>query len=195
MANICSNEINIMFENLDDAKTAYDKLMEWRQTDTDVLTTNIGYILNKSNIWNNNDETPPYTRGDIISIELDGEKLTLFVDSAWTPVVRVFDVMLRKTFPDMKFDTLYRSEEPGCDIYYTNDSSYEWTYIVDCCSDKINDVFYVNKQSEVEDILRDVLPKYANYKKMEYPELVSEAQNKNLAYVHQYQPMDINELS
>lgn len=195
MANICSTEINIQFENLKDAKTVLNKINEWRETDDGKPATYVEYIRDNSHTcddW----EVPPYGRGDIIDMTLDNKtkQININLDCKWSPVVYVFDVMLRKTFPDMNFDILYRAEEPGMDIYFTNDTLYINTWIVDCCSDKINDVFYVETQDEVESILRDVLPKYPNYKKMKFPELIAEAQDKDLAYVHQYDEMPIDEL-
>lgn len=58
-------------------------------------------------------------RGEILDFDYDKEVLTINMETAWTEQngVRVF---LQQTFPNIQI--YYIEEEPGCDIFQTNDS-------------------------------------------------------------------------
>ena len=57
-------------------------------------------------------------RGEIISYQLDGNVLTIYQSTAWCEQEGFREVIERK-FPSIK--VYYREEEPGCDVFYTND--------------------------------------------------------------------------
>lgn len=60
-------------------------------------------------------------RGEITGYELNdkGNILTIYQETAWCEQ-EGFRQCIEKVFPGMK--VYYREEEPGCDVYYTNDA-------------------------------------------------------------------------
>ena len=59
-------------------------------------------------------------RGDIYYYELDGNVLTICQNTAWCEQ-EGFRECIEKKFPSIK--VYYREEEPGGDVFYTNDSN------------------------------------------------------------------------
>ena len=57
-------------------------------------------------------------RGEIIDYQLEGNVLTLWQNTAWCEQ-EGFRECIEKKFPSIK--VYYREEEPGCDVFYTND--------------------------------------------------------------------------
>lgn len=62
-------------------------------------------------------------RGEITDYYLDEEGLTICQSTAWCEQ-EGFREVIEKAFPSIK--VYYKEEEPGCEVYYTNDS--EGTY-------------------------------------------------------------------
>lgn len=193
MANICTTNINIVFDKEKDAKTFYHNLTSWMKNLDGTETDWMEDIADKSHIYDNEQFTP-YARGSLVEHSLDDKTITLYLECKWSPIVYIFQSMITETMPNTKFTITYTAEEPGMDIFYTNDPEKDGMYIVDCCSKNLDDVFYVNTKEEVEDILHQALPKYDKYKKMKLPELISEAQDKCMAYVHRYELIPIDQL-
>ena len=59
-------------------------------------------------------------RGEILDYNLDGNVLTIYQDTAWCEQ-EGFRECIEKKYPSIK--VYYRDEEPGCGVYYTNDST------------------------------------------------------------------------
>ena len=58
-------------------------------------------------------------RGEITSYQLDGNVLTIYQNTAWCEQ-EGFRQCIERKFPSIK--VYYREEEPGCDVFYTNDA-------------------------------------------------------------------------
>ena len=61
-----------------------------------------------------------YCRGEWSSLEVDGEVIRLYTETAWSPCNEVFD-LVREKYPSLYY--YFQAEEPGMGIYETNDSS------------------------------------------------------------------------
>ena len=59
-------------------------------------------------------------RGEIIDYSLDGDILIISQSTAWCEQEGVRRIIQEK-FPSIK--VYYREEEPGCEVYYTNDTT------------------------------------------------------------------------
>lgn len=59
-------------------------------------------------------------RGEIIDYSLDGDVLVITQSTAWCEQEGVRKIIEEK-FPSIK--VYYREEEPGCDVFYTNDTT------------------------------------------------------------------------
>ena len=71
-------------------------------------------------------------RGSIYYYELDGNVLTICQNTAWCEQ-EGFRECIEKKFPSIK--VYYREEEPGCDVFFTNDDTGEYfpeRYFLDC---------------------------------------------------------------
>ena len=58
-------------------------------------------------------------RGEIIGYHIENNLLTIYQSTAWCEQ-EGFRECIEKKFPSIK--VYYREEEPGCDVYYTNDA-------------------------------------------------------------------------
>ena len=58
-------------------------------------------------------------RGEIIGYHIENDLLTIYQSTAWCEQ-EGFRECIEKKFPSIK--VYYREEEPGCDVYYTNDA-------------------------------------------------------------------------
>lgn len=59
-------------------------------------------------------------RGEILDYHIDGNVLTIYQSTAWCEQEGVREI-IEKAYPSIK--VYYREEEPGCEVYCTNDSS------------------------------------------------------------------------
>jgi hypothetical protein len=57
-------------------------------------------------------------RGEILDFSLEGNVLTIYQNTAWCEQ-EGFRECIEKKYPSVK--VFYREEEPGCDVFYTND--------------------------------------------------------------------------
>ena len=64
--------------------------------------------------WNN-----VSCRGEWSCLEMDGEVIKLYTETAWSPCNEVFD-LVREKYPSLHY--YFQAEEPDLDIYETNDS-------------------------------------------------------------------------
>lgn len=62
-------------------------------------------------------------RGEITGYEMEDNVLTIYQSTAWCEQEGVRGI-IEERFPSIK--VYYREEEPGCGVYYTNDSSGEY---------------------------------------------------------------------
>jgi len=68
-------------------------------------------------------------RSRIEEIDLDGNELDINVGDAWSPQLSVYSLLQKKFAPNCKL--FFTGEEPGCDVYVTNDPEYIGKWLVD----------------------------------------------------------------
>jgi predicted RNase H-like HicB family nuclease len=76
-------------------------------------------------------------RGEIIDYSLDGDILIISQSTAWSEQEGVRRIIQEK-FPSIK--VYYREEEPGCGVYYTNDTTGDYfpeTYFLDSYNEQL----------------------------------------------------------
>ena len=64
-----------------------------------------------------------WCRAEIAMAELFENTIQLYIESAWVPPTEFFDFLLT-IYPNL--DLYYQAEEPGCGIFETNDSEFEY---------------------------------------------------------------------
>lgn len=134
-----------------------------------------------------------YCRGSWYDLEFNGKVLTFNTETAWSPCNKTLDEVCKK-YPTLSY--LYRSEEPGMVLYYTNDEEgrffsdrfyvevctpeeeYYTEYFTDLQSvyewlEKISDM-QVQSQQDVDTIVKQWQKEYADA----------------YCYIHEYQISD-----
>lgn len=129
MPNWCSTHIEITgsSENID---LLYSKIDEWRSKtkhgDLDQILELAGIDVEKYSC-----------RGTLEScllciVKEGDEYLVLDTETAWTPMIKMWRAIIEKYVPDVKL--YWIAEEPGCEIYETNDVDYkrfDYDYVID----------------------------------------------------------------
>ncbi|MBO7428119.1 MAG: hypothetical protein J6T28_09085 [Paludibacteraceae bacterium] len=114
------------------------------------------------------------TRGTITYFDYDGEgKLTIDQDTAWCEQ-EGFRISIEKKYPSIK--VYYREEEPGCDVFFTNDMTgdyfperflldsddvYEYFSNAKDACDYLRDKFGINASGETEEEIQAAIDEYA----------------------------------
>ena len=95
-----------------------------------------------------------YCRGTIEWYEMEDDQLKLTTDTAWVPMNEVFDFICEK-FPGLSY--YYQAEEPGCDLFWTNDSAgiHFCRYLVRICKDGYDDEEYFDDLKKVYKYISD----------------------------------------
>lgn len=94
-------------------------------------------------------------RGEITGYEMEGNVLTIYQSTAWCEQEGVREI-IEERFPSIK--VYYREEEPGCGVYYTNDSSGEYfpeRYYLD----SYDDCEYFRTIEEVSEYVSEIVGK------------------------------------
>ena len=147
MPNWCTTDY--VFEgDKKDLQALYDTLQSIEKKQELSKTTSFG------NLWLGNlitelggDWEKIYCRGYIYGPRLYDDHLVFSTETAWTPMNEVMDFVCEK-LPSLEY--LYQSEEPGCDLYWTNDSigKYFCRYMVRLCKDGYDECEYFETQEE-----------------------------------------------
>ena len=123
-------------------------------------------------------------RGEITGYELNdkGNILTIYQETAWCEQ-EGFRQCIEKVFPGMK--VYYREEEPGCDVYYTNDAKGKYfpeRYFLDSYDEPL----YFETIGEAAECVSDIVghPVEANIKAIDeaLDEYVEEHEDEDVFY-------------
>lgn len=128
MANICSNDYHFIFSDAEKAKKFLD-FVESSDHEGSVYEMGI-----KANIEDaeNRDVREWVQRAYVVSPTAPNE-IGVMTDSKWTPYPNAWED-IAKTF-DENVIVYYEAEEPGCEIYASNDPDYVGHFIIDVCDD------------------------------------------------------------
>lgn len=94
-------------------------------------------------------------RGEITGYNMEDNVLTIYQSTAWCEQEGVREI-IEERFPSIK--VYYREEEPGCGVYYTNDSSGEYfpeIYYLD----SYDDCEYFRTIEEAADCVSEIVGK------------------------------------
>ena len=128
MANICSNVYSFIFSDAGKAK----KFLNFVGTsDHEGSLYEMGI---KANIKNAKDrETRELVKRAYAVSPTTTNKIEVMTDSKWTPCPNAWED-IAKTF-DENVTVYYEAEEPGCEIYASNDPNYVGHFTIDVCND------------------------------------------------------------
>lgn len=128
MANICSNIYHFIFSDEEKAKKFLD-FIETSNCEGSVYELGI-----KANIEDaENRDVREWVENAYIVSPATPNKIGVLTDSKWTPCPNAWQD-IAKTF-DKDVIVYYEAEEPGCEIYDSNDPDYVGRFIIDVCDD------------------------------------------------------------
>lgn len=138
MANNCFTDFRFYCANDDIAKSFYERTMKPIETGDDWGRWWLGNTCKEFGIEPETTEC----RGSITDVHLNGDEVDVYTDTAWTPMIDMWRLIIAKNFLDESGEPLiqisYKAEEFGCDIYVTNDmGTFDWSrYHVEIQSDE-----------------------------------------------------------
>lgn len=128
MANICSNDYHFIFSDAEKAKKFLD-FVESFDHDGSVYEMGI-----KANIEGaENRDVREWVQSAYVVSPTAPNEIGVMTDSKWTPYPKAWED-IAKTF-DENVIVYYEAEEPGCEIYASNDPDYVGHFIIDVCDD------------------------------------------------------------
>lgn len=136
MANTCYTEIEIISENEKQIEEFYEKLKKWTSTLHEyskgvntgplwlgnlVLNAGIAKVAERG--------VDRSCRGSILEIgKYSSDSIFIETETAWAPLMDIWQDLVAKYIPDARI--IYTAEEPGCEIYWSNDPDVESNYCV-----------------------------------------------------------------
>ena len=128
MANICSNDYHFIFSDAEKAKKFLD-FVESSDHEGSVYEMGI-----KANIKDaENRDVREWVQSAYVVSPTAPNEIGVMTDSKWTPCPNAWED-IAKTF-DENVIVYYEAEEPGCEIYASNDPDYVGHFIIDVCDD------------------------------------------------------------
>lgn len=161
MANWCSTQITLNCKNEDDAKFVYKNIENW------ISYTNVknfwggswlGNVLVNSGLYNSkdlNDPNFPRCRGEIVYLDTCKEQVIINTETAWCPMIQMWKEICDNLFPEKVSEIIYIAEEPGCELYLTNDPTQADRWVLDSSKDTLYDL----SEKELREELLEFLPK------------------------------------
>lgn len=197
MPNWCSSTITLRCRNEKYSKAVCNKIASWCKNPEEWLG-NILIEADACSLENINDGQVR-CRGSLIQIKADGRDVILDTETAWAPMLQMWKRICEKHFPEVE-NILYKAEEPGCDLFFTNDESVVGNIIVDIPE---QDVYIVtdSEESAFSELVKEVNRKWPELLKTkkcfnaaDIIETLQQDYNEEV-YVHVYEYVDIDELS
>lgn len=137
MANLCFSEITITHDDVAKLRALYENIEKWVRHDALGNGTYhwLGNIVLNAQIGSvdSNDHDYIKCRGDIIDICFieDSREIFIATATAWTPKIKIWKKLVDKYLPDA--EVTFRANEPGCEIFVTNNFDLAGQYLVDAC--------------------------------------------------------------
>ena len=128
MANICSNIYHFIFSDEEKAKKFLDFI---KTSNCEGSVYELGIKANIEDAENR--DVREWVENAYIVSPATPNKIGVLTDSKWTPCPNAWQD-IAKTF-DKDVIVYYEAEEPGCEIYDSNDPDYVGRFIIDVCDD------------------------------------------------------------
>ena len=199
MPNWCNTTITFHGKN---AKKLNDLITKWTEeslSDVAFGSRWLGNCLVNSGILEFKDAAfgEIRCRGSIEYYDLtDDEELTVVTETAWSPMLKMWDIINKKL--NLNLEIIYTAEEPGLEVYMTNDPSMKDIYAVDIYIDKEDYPFgyeiqdYEVPKEKLEEIKKEmkaIFPFAKNFDEMD-----RHVGDNSFVSVHEYEFVDIENL-
>ena len=193
MPNWCYTKIDIISQNKNQLSELHRLLNEW--TSKNFMENGFGFnwlgnIVGHSGIGtvDTGDENELRCRGTLDYNDLENGILHVDTCTAWAPMLKMWQKLVEKYVPDAEI--IYAAEEPGCELFETNDPDYIGLYIIDSmredvCSD------YEATEEDVIGVLQQIL----NTTENDLDDLLWEFTDSNIddIYIHKWQSGNIGD--
>lgn len=136
MPNWCATDIQLFFPDEEKAEKACDKIESWMKSakKSDFGDAWLGNILINAGLVTLSDAEsgnfPFSCRGSITYLENTNDEVHISTETAWVPMVKMWEAIASKHFPDMCY-IQYRGFEPGMNILWTNEPDLPGKYYLD----------------------------------------------------------------
>ena len=199
MPNWCSTTITINHEN-------EIKLKKFEETLNSLMSENykqngfgnawLGNLVGNSGIGTIDEKkvTDLKCRGWVTYIENLGNQLIVDTETAWVPMLRLWQKLLEKYLPDAELT--YSAEECGCGIYCTNDPAMLDCYLVDIWEDVGIECGEYHCPDETEESVVKMLQKLLGSDAQEIGVLLEKFENSEYTdkmLIRKWDFLDINE--
>jgi hypothetical protein len=190
MPNWCSTNIIITHEDKNKTKELFDKIQEWtsRNYEDNGFGENwlgnivIGSEINKDNLS---------YRGVITSCELVNGQINIWEDTAWCPMLRMWQRVTDKHLPGA--DITFSAEEPGCGIYETNDYDYDGKYIIDIWKDQPDDMSWESQWEASEELVIEFCQEALKTKETDITKLLERAKELDWVAINRWEHCEIED--
>lgn len=110
-------------------------------------------------------------RGSVDYLETAGDEIVMDLSTAWSPQLGAVKKFLEHLeVPEDSVHLFYTAEEPGCDIFCTNDPDIEGTYTLDDCD---SDTLYELSESEFRDAMAEKFGEHDEIRNLPIDDLIS----------------------
>ena len=161
MPNWCSNRISITGNSKTKINNLYNLLIDWTSKvskENSWKTNWLGNIVNFSGIGSDENIN---CRGSIDDIELYNNTISFWTETAWNPSFEMWFLICEKYLGEEGTDwnILYVSEEPGENIFCTNDPSIVDSYNIEVWEDNewLEEKVYEVSENYVVELLQRIL--------------------------------------
>jgi hypothetical protein len=205
MPNWCYSVITINHTDKSKLQEFYEKLEKWLKTPYaengfDQYSMGwLGNIVGNSGISKHvkkgdTEEFEPYIRcrGSVEDMKFEDGQITINTETAWSPCLKMFSKVCDKYLPDAEI--LFEAEEPGVELYISNDPCVVGTYTIDVydeppehCKDLTSD-YYLSEKG-----VRDILQKAFQTDEEDINKLIDIARESEWINVHQYDECSIED--
>ena len=198
MPNWCITYITVNHKNEQELKEFEEKLNNLMSKDykeNGFGKTWLGNLVGNSGIGtiDENKASDLKCRGEITYMENLGNQLVIYTETAWVPMLKLWQKLLEKYLPDGEL--IYSAEEGGCDIYCTNDPAMLDSYIIDVWENVgMAKEYYCT--DETEESVIEMLQKLLGSDEQEIEVLLEKLKNTEYAdkmHIRKWDFVDINE--
>lgn len=152
MPNWCLNRINIICKDNEVLTELKNKIEFWTSfnyCENGFGLDWLGNIVGNSGLDNNeNGDFSIRCRGRIIYLEQFNNELNIDTETAWSPHVKMWKLLVDKLYPDKEIDVIFTGEEGSS--YTTNDPELKDNYIIDSWCNELDSDWKVDKESLIE---------------------------------------------
>lgn len=197
MPNWCSTQITIHHDDVNKLKLLDALIDDWTSKNYKANgfgLTWLGNIVGNSGVATIDEDykTDVRCRGSMTykDLNLDGNELIIDTETAWAPMLQMWIRILNKYLPDAELT--YRTEEPGCEIYCTNDPYLINKYVIDSWDDNIESDWEASEESVTKLLQKLLLTEETNIKSL-IREFEESEYTENIS-IHQWEYVNENEL-